>query len=240
MASTWTQPTMEKIKIKTKYNMTTKQLTPEEYAQRNALGFEGDNFIFQSLKELVDTYKIDYIVETGTYLGATTIRLSDLAPVVTFENNLEYFTKAQKLIHTKPTKNQIEPYFMDSIKGIDVFLGKQNKKYKGLFFLDAHWGNVCPLKDELKTIARYEIKPVIAIHDWKVPNEPTLGYDSYNGQPFTYEWIKKEVEAIYGIDAYSYHYNSDKMSEGAKRGVIYIYPNKAKRAPRKRKENPAK
>jgi len=91
-------------------------------------------------------------------------------------------------------------------------------------FLDAHWGSHCPLKEELEQIRRAGIKPVIAIHDFVVPNHTELGYDEINGQPFTYEWLKEDIDSVYGEDGYNVHYNSE--AEGAKRGIIYIVPKK--------------
>lgn len=73
-----------------------------------------------------------------------------------------------------------------------------------LFFFDAHSNVYTPLIDELRVIAEARIKPVIAIHDWKVPDRPDLGYDSYDGQDYTLEWIKPSLEAIYN-DNYSYY-----------------------------------
>lgn len=212
----------------------TQQLTPQQYAERNALGFEGDNFIFEELKTLVDKFKINHIVETGTYLGFTSVRLSELAPVDTFEVSNEYYLQARLNIDVHNKHNPINPWYSDSAQGIDSLLKtiKEKKLHKPLFFLDAHWGDVCPLKAELMAIAKHKLKPVIAIHDWKVPNEPTLGFDSYKGQAFTYEWIKPELDNIYGIDGYDYHYNSDKLSSGAKRGVIYVYPKVKTKRPR--------
>lgn len=203
-------------------------MTTQEYEQRNALGFEGDNFIAEEIKSLVGKFKINSIIETGTYLGFTTIRLAEYAPVNTFEVNQDYYLKALQTIDNNNKKN-INAWYSDSAQGVDSLLKKQDKSHKPLFFLDAHWGDVCPLKAELLAIAKNKVKPVIVIHDWKVPNEPTLGFDSYKGQAFTYEWIKPELDSIFGLDGYDYHYNSDKMSSGAKRGVIYVYPKKVKR-----------
>jgi hypothetical protein len=59
-----------------------------------------------------------------------------------------------------------------------------------LFFLDAHWYNYCPLLDELAVIARHRLRPaVIAIHDFVTGHPDQLGYDCYQSQPFTLEWI---------------------------------------------------
>ena len=57
-----------------------------------------------------------------------------------------------------------------------------------------------------------------------VPGSKKLGYDSYNGQSFTYEWLKEDLDAIYD-KKYSYFYNNDIDSEGAMRGIIYVFPD---------------
>src|SRR4029077_12824555 len=67
-----------------------------------------------------------------------------------------------------------------------------------IFFLDAHWENYCPLQHELAVIAAHNIRPVIAIHDFQVPGQPGLAFDTYNHQPFTYDWLKPLFEKIYG------------------------------------------
>ena len=190
-----------------------------EYLDRNAKGYEGDEFIYIELKKLVDKFKINQIIETGTFLGGTTKRLAELADVITIEIVNDNYLKAKQ--NFDGVKNIL------ALWGNSVDVLKNNLKLYSheslLFFLDAHWEQYCPLIDELKTIADHGIKPVIAIHDWKVPGRPDLGFDSYKGQDFTFEWIKDSLDNIYGVDGYSYHYND--QAEGAKRGVIYIYPN---------------
>jgi hypothetical protein len=99
------------------------------------------------------------------------------------------------------------------------------KNYLGdnyLFFCDSHWGPNNPLLEELKIIKAAGHKPHIIIHDFKVPGHPELGYDTYNGQDYEFDWIKAGIEEIYGTDGYGIKYNSDAI--GAKRGIIYIYP----------------
>jgi hypothetical protein len=91
---------------------------------------------------------------------------------------------------------------------------------KVLLFLDAHWEASCPLLDELAAIAESGMKPIIAIHDFKVPNKD-FGFDSYNGQDYTWDWIAPSIEKIYGKD-FKHYYNT--VAEGAKRGCVFIEP----------------
>ena len=72
----------------------------------------------------------------------------------------------------------------------------------------------CKSPDTLNTI------PIIVIHDFKT-NNPELGYDSYNGNDFCFDWIENHIKKIYP-NGFDYYYNTEAV--GAKRGLIYITP----------------
>jgi hypothetical protein len=188
-----------------------------DYNLQNAKGYEGDENIHLEIKKLVKQHKINHIIETGTYMGGTTRRLSEFCKVLSIEVNKENFIKAQK----NTLGHNCHITFGSSPEKMAEYLPTATDK-NILFFLDAHW-NGTPLIQELEVIEKNNLKPVIIIHDWKVPDRPDLGFDSYNGQDYTYEWIKPNLDKIYGELGYSYHYND--KADGAKRGVIYIYPN---------------
>jgi predicted O-methyltransferase YrrM len=192
------------------------QMRHNEYLERNAKGFEGDNYIALEIKKLVEQFGIELIIETGTYLGNTTKRLAEFAPVYSVELDPANYHKALQNVKGLPVTLSCG----DSVD----FLQKQLSDLKDnrlLFFLDAHWGQHCPLIDELKAIAEHQVNPVIVIHDFKAPGRSDLGYDTYHGQALEFAWIKDSLEAIYKNN-YRYHYNT--KTEGARRGVIYIYP----------------
>lgn len=207
---------------------TMKTLTREEAIKiaedRNKLGFEGDAFIFEEIKKLVAKHNVKHIVETGTYKGHTTKKLAELCPVMTCEINETYFHEASK--NLQGIKN-IVMYRGNSVDGLREWLpmhSRDNSK-KVLFWLDAHWLDACPLLEELQVIAEVGLKPIICIHDFKVPGfEKDLGFDSHKGKDFDFEYIKEALLKIYDVE-FVYHYNTPETSEGAKRGVIYIEPS---------------
>lgn len=188
---------------------------------RNIKGFEGDEFIYNQIKELVNEHDINLIIETGTYYGHTTKRLADLAPVFTVEINKEYYEAANKMLMGLKDKD-IKMGLGDSVEYLKRWLPSFFEK-NILFFLDAHFYDYCPLLDELKSIAESGIKPVIAIHDFKVPNK-NFGFDSWNGKDFDFDFIKPSLELIYGKDGFDYFYNSETSEGSANRGVIYVVP----------------
>ena len=51
-----------------------------------------DNFVFQEFKNLVSKFNIEKIIETGTFYGWSTIKLSELGlPVITIESSVKNY-----------------------------------------------------------------------------------------------------------------------------------------------------
>jgi predicted O-methyltransferase YrrM len=197
----------------------------EDYISRNLLGFEGDYYIGEEIEKLCKQFNIQQIIETGTFLGATTLQLAKYAPVKTVEINNHFYEHASKNIFETNFENSkgIEIHLADTVNFLNELSASKQLSNDTLYFLDAHWENYCPLLEELKIIAESKTKPVIVIHDFKVPHHPKLNFDQYNGQDFDFEWIKDSLDNIYGEDGYEYYYNSQEKSAGAFVGVIYIH-----------------
>lgn len=185
--------------------------------------FNSDTFIKGELDKLIKKFGVKTIVETGTYRGHTTLEFAKLVKTVfTIETNEKYYSEA--------VKNFVKSKNIIAIKGnsqlelkrvVDGFYGIFNQP--ALFYLDAHWYKYNPLLDELKLIANKKLnKCLIAIHDFKVPGK-NFGFDRFSdGSEYTYEFIKKHIENIYGVGKFEYHYNE--KADGAHRGIIFIYP----------------
>ncbi len=194
-------------------------MTVAQYKAQNELGFEGDRFLKEEFQKIIDRHKIGVLIETGSYLGSTTRQFASMAPiVVTIEINPEYYACAAEKCQGMETRH----YLGNSADVLPEILAGINTNVKLLVFADAHWAAYNPLLDELKAIKESGFKPVIVIHDFKVPDHPELGFDSYAGQDYEWSWIEESVNNIYGKDGYTYYYNSE--AEGAKRGVIFIEP----------------
>lgn len=179
--------------------------------------FEGDTYIKNEIISLRDKFGLKHCVETGTQYGSTTLELYDIfKDVATIEADHKYFIEAAKRFHSL----SICTYYgmsQDLLKTIsvpdDVF-----------YYFDAHGCEVggCPLKEELVVIATKNHKNVcIAIHDFKVPGKD-FGFDTYDYE-LCYEEIEPYLKNIYP-NGFGYHYNE--LADGAKRGIIYIYPKK--------------
>lgn len=192
------------------------------------LPFNGDTFVLKEFLNLKEAHKINVAVETGSCLFSTTKWLGEnFEQVHTVEINAEY---ASHGFHKVADKSNVVCHIgKDSVEFIKNNLSFSNTD-NVIFFLDAHWGNFCPLLDELQAIAEIHLSgrlpnpPVIAIHDFYTGNEE-LGYDAYNGKRFDFDFIHGcivKLELAFGF-TYSHYYNTE--AGGAKRGLIYLFPN---------------
>ena len=183
--------------------------------------FNGDKFIQMKMAGIAVKYPDAIAIETGTCLASSTLFLAEHFKMVhTIEANRRYYNYSLSRVQEAGVSN-INLMYGQSEELLPKLLFNLTMPRDVVFFLDAHWENFCPLKSELLAIAIAKIEnPIIAIHDWKVPNS-SLGYDSYNGQDFELEWIAPFLHKIYGDD-FAYKYNSDEKAMGACRGIIYI------------------
>ena len=186
--------------------------------------FNGDTFIEQEFLKLKEQYCLTTAFETGTHQGDTTVWLAkNFIKTVSCEIDAGRVENCKKRFSEE--KVHIEFFHGSSEKVLDYVIPHRGIGHDTIFFLDAHWNSYCPLLDELEAIAKYELLPVIAIHDFKVPGGG-LGFDCYNDQEYTFDWIKPKVDKIYSFKnrGYKHYYNTPEKACGAMRGVIYIVP----------------
>lgn len=179
--------------------------------------FEGDTYIKNEIIALKDKFGLKCCVETGTQYGSTTLELYDIfKEVITIEADINYYHEAKKRFRGL----YIGAYFGLSQDLIRALIIPDDTFY----YLDAHGCEIggCPLKKELEVIAsKSHINVCIAIHDFKVTGKD-FGYDTYDFE-LCYEEIEPYLKMIYP-NGYDYHYNE--IADGARRGIIYIYPKK--------------
>ena len=200
-------------------------MNQQQYLAQNALGFEGDTILADKFRELIESKNITWVVEAGTFKGATTKHFATWAKTVdTIEINEQNYNDAKANLQSFPNVNMHFGNSSEVMESILSALPKRGRKPNTLFFLDAHWEAYNPLLDELACIERHGLKPYIVIHDFKVPNHPELGFDTYGSIVYEWGWIAESIEKIYGKDGYTVEYNSE--STGAKRGVVFISPVK--------------
>lgn len=183
--------------------------------------FNGDGFIKMKMLDIAIKYPDAYVFETGSCLASSALFFAEHFPMVyTIEANRRYY--AYSYLRIKEC----------GVENIKIILGQPKELLPKLlfnitlptnvvFFFDSHWVSEEPILNELRAIAVAKMSnPIIAIYDWKVPDS-NLGYYSWNGNYFSLDWIEPYLHKIYP-SGFKYEYNSDEMSAGACRGIIYI------------------
>lgn len=187
------------------------------------LPFNGDSYVCKEFLKLKEQFLLDCVIETGSCFYSTAKWFGEnFDKVLTVEINEEFAKHGR---HKVADMQNVFAGIGDSVDFISQLKILTDIDNNCIFFLDAHWNDVCPLLKELEAISKlsYKQPPIIVIHDFFTGN-PALGYDTYKGQPFTYDWISSHINVLkksFNCD-YSFYYNTE--LEGAKRGVIYITP----------------
>jgi hypothetical protein len=147
----------------------------------------GQTARLEATRQLIYSLGIDQIVETGTYRGTTTEWFGQFGiPVETVEANERYcaFSRAR----LSAFKN------VDVIKSSSVpFLCNRAPSSANIFFyLDAHWQDHLPLREEIQIIFGRYPNAVVMIDDFQVIGDPGYSFDSYGADK---ELTMRYVEA---------------------------------------------
>jgi hypothetical protein len=181
--------------------------------------FNDDPFIAENILRLRKIYNLRDAIETGTHLGTTSRWLAanfERCFTVELDPNL-----VRSALNEGPLPNLA--YFLGNSPEVISALAPV-LTCRCLVYLDAHGTDYWPLLDELTALRKLTIPPVIAIHDFKVPDCPDLGFDSYRGQALEWDYVADAVAHIYGKSGFSLKFNTVEASGGAQRGIIYITP----------------
>lgn len=181
--------------------------------------FNDDAIAQNRVYRFISSKGIKTVVETGTLSGVTSRELAKIVErVISIEISEEYYNTAKSnlsgLTNVELYHSNSSQWLADNLKNRD--LGTT------LFFLDAHWYNYWPIRDEIKAIAESgkHSDCVIMIHDFYIPGNPHLGFDSYHGQHLNYDYIK-DMLALVWPNGYTVEYNN--QATGASRGIGYFY-----------------
>jgi len=151
------------------------------YIDEEDQGFNGQQHRKKIFLELLDRFDFCAILETGTFMGNTTgyMRQRAKCPILTCETSSMFQAVAMSRL-----KNMtgIEFVLADSRKFLKDKLSApplKNSPHSIFFYLDAHWHDDLPLKNEIEIITSSVQNAVIMIDDFEVPADDEYGYDNY-------------------------------------------------------------
>ncbi|MCX6253814.1 MAG: hypothetical protein NTV31_04980 [Bacteroidia bacterium] len=176
--------------------------------------------IFQNILE---TVKIEIIIETGTWIGNTTGYLAQKSnlPIYTCEIDKRFYNISKMRL---TDFSNIKQSLSDSREFLRSFLNSDILTKNTLFYLDAHWYEDLPLMEEIEIICNNWIDFIIIIDDFKVPNDDGYGFDDYEeGKSLSLETFS-EIFLKYNLVPF-FPLLPSHQETGKKRGCIILAKN---------------
>ena len=158
------------------------------------IGFHGDRYLLELADYLAASSTV--FIETGANVGSTLAYVArnhtDLR-CLSCEPDVDAFNAA----NSNAGKYQNVSLFNGTSQEFIVFL-KENKDWifseHCFFWLDAHgYGFEWPLEEELEFITNQFASGYILIDDFKVPGRNQFGYDVYQDQICSYDYVKDSL-----------------------------------------------
>lgn len=139
------------------------------YADGERVGMNGQPGRKRIFRELMEKFRFDCIVETGTYLGDSTGYMAKASglPVHSGELNPSLHALAKLRLRDVPGISLTNADSREFLRRLSESAGMAAKAV--FFYLDAHWGKDVPLKAEIDFIASRWDRFVIMVDDFEVP-----------------------------------------------------------------------
>jgi hypothetical protein len=131
------------------------------------------------VRDLLEALDVDLIAETGTFRGTTTEFFAHVSgkPVHSVESNPRFHEFARRRLASLPDVHLV---LGDSRSFLRDLAGRPDLADRTvLFYLDAHWEEDLPLRDELPIIADRWSRAVAIVDDFAVPGDEGYTYDDY-------------------------------------------------------------
>jgi len=177
----------------------------------------------EATRQIIHALAIERIVETGTFRGTTAEWFAQFGlPFETVELAERYWTFSRARL-AKFTNAKI--YLQSSVPFLKerIALGSVEKDARQFFYLDSHWENHLPLREELELIFKHYTNAVVLIDDFKVEDDAGYGFDHYApDKELTLAYVRNSE-----LPKLSCFYPTTRSKEetGAKRGWVVLTAN---------------
>ncbi|MEV5887125.1 hypothetical protein AB0L74_31420 [Streptomyces sp. NPDC052020] len=153
--------------------------------------------LFRSLLAAVEPYAI---FESGSYRGASTRFFWHTSgkPVYTAEKNRNFARYVGRRFRHVP---EVKVINRDSREALSLLHQGDHLPVSEciVFYLDAHWNEDLPLREEVEFITRTWPSSVIVIDDFKVPDDEGYGFDVYGTVELSLEYLGAEAVGPFQI-----------------------------------------
>ena len=143
-----------------------------------ALPMNGQAARTEMVRQLIRQCAIERIVETGTFIGTTTEFFAEFGvPVTTVESNPKWAQLARQRLHMLTNVDPREAMSVDALRSLTAEPIDRNVPI--LFYLDAHWHDHLPLREEAEIAFGHFSKAVLLVDDFAVPDDAGYSFDDY-------------------------------------------------------------
>ena len=184
--------------------------------------FNGQQFRQRIFFDLLRHFAIKAIVETGTYRGTTTALFAETAlPVYSVESHPRLYSFSR--MRFRHQRSNIHLYNNDSRAFLAMISNNATVPKEDVFFyLDAHWQDDLPLREELEVIFTNWTRPIVMIDDFQVPDSD-YSFDDYgSGKTLNLDYLQPAI-AAHNIAVFFPAVNAVEET-GVKRGCVVLCP----------------
>jgi predicted O-methyltransferase YrrM len=193
---------------------------PENY-------FNGQLKRQEIFKEIITSFKISEVIETGTFIGRTTGFFASQLPeaiIHSCELSPQFHALAKQRLKNF---NNISLVCADSrtfLNNLKEVLPSEESNVT-FVYLDAHWHADLPLKGELEILVSKRCNAIIMIDDFEVLGDSGYNFDDYgSGNRLAFSDYKRIFDKL-GYLAYSPSVHSSFETGSKKRGSVILALN---------------
>jgi hypothetical protein len=193
--------------------------------RRNPWGgpFNGQERRVDLFLSVILTCRPAAIIETGTYTGASTEFMAEVSKLPVYSVEIDARKLGFAKMRLRKHRN-VKLSSGDSREFLMKFITGDAARYMGrplLFYLDAHWGEVLPLSDELSIIFSSFARAIVMIDDFQVPGDDGYAYDDYGfGRALNREYIAPQVKQFQLAEFYPS--TPSTAESGIRRGCVVL------------------
>lgn len=180
--------------------------------------FNGQSARQSCYHELMEMFGFNAIIETGSYRGITTSLFAEAGvPVYSIEAMTRFATYSARRFRDTPHVKILKGDSRQRLQELAEMTIADNDNV--FFYLDAHWYDDLPLREEIEIVRKHWTNWVIMIDDFEVPGT-SYSYDAYGpGRNLDAEYLQPFVDD--GITVF-YPAAPSSAETGAKRGSVVL------------------
>jgi len=176
--------------------------------------FNGQHQRARTVGALVDRFKPDALIETGTHMGFTARHLASYGPpLYTVELDPGHRLLAKRRLGARPNVTLVHGDSADAL----AWIASAPRVQRPFLYLDAHSRGELPLDAELRIILGRWQNFALVIDDFKVPGDAAYGYWSFRGTSLALESLTLTDDVLAAFPA-----QPASSETGSRKGAVYL------------------